>query len=112
MDPEPKDVKLVTVSIAYGMLRANVIRGLLESAGIPVMLRYEAAGPAIGLILDGLGRVEIQVPAEWEQEALDLMAAEPVADVARADVAHTDVGDPDEAEEAWDDAALEAADED
>jgi len=109
MHPEPKDVRLVTVSVAYGMLRANVIRGLLESAGIPVMLRYEAAGPAIGLILDGLGRVEVQVPSEWEREALELMAAEPIADAAGADA---DSADADETEAPWDDeAAVEAPDE-
>lgn len=76
MHREPKDVRLVTVDVIYGMLRANVIRGLLESSGIPVMLRYEAAGPAIGLVIDGFGRVEVQVPADWEQEARDLLAAE------------------------------------
>jgi hypothetical protein len=92
MNRVPRDVKLVTVSVAYGMLRANVIRGLLESSGIPVLLRYEAAGPAIGLILDGLGRVEVQVPAEWENEALGLLAAKPIADA-------TDVAEPDDAVE-------------
>ncbi len=82
MDHEPNDVKLVTIEVTYGMLRANVIRGLLESAGIPTLLRYEAAGPAIGLIIDGLGRVEVQVPANWEQEARDLLAAEPAAEAS------------------------------
>ena len=104
MDQEPKDVKLVTVQVIYGMLRANVIRGLLESAGIPVMLRYEAAGPAIGLIIDGFGRVEVQVPAEWEQEALDLLAAEPTADVADTD-SDDALGD------TWDDEPDDAPDE-
>ena len=68
---------LVTVYVTQGHLRANVIRGLLESAGIPVILKYEAAGPAIGITVNGLGRVEIQVPGEWEQEAHDLLTAEP-----------------------------------
>ncbi len=85
MDHEPNDVKLVTIEVTYGMLRANVIRGLLESAGIPTLLRYEAAGPAIGLIIDGLGRVEVQVPANWEQEARDLLAAEPAAEASDGD---------------------------
>ena len=68
---------LVTVYVAQGHLRANVIRGLLESAGIPVILKYEAAGPAIGITVDGLGRVEIQVPEEWAREANDLLTATP-----------------------------------
>lgn len=77
MDPERKVTDLVTVYTAQGLLRANVIRGALESAGIPVMLSYESAGPAIGLTVDRLGRVDIKVPAEWEQEARDLLTAEP-----------------------------------
>jgi hypothetical protein len=78
MKPESKAAAgPVTVYVTHGLLRANVIRGVLDSAGIPVMLRYEAAGPAIGLTVDGLGRVEIQVPAEWEQEARDLLSADP-----------------------------------
>ena len=68
---------LVTVYVAQGMLRASVIRGALESAGIPVMLKYESVGQTLGLTVDGLGSVEIQVPEEWEQEAHDLLHAEP-----------------------------------
>lgn len=68
---------LVTVYTAQGMLRASVIRGALESAGIPVVLKYESVGQTLGLTVDGLGRVEVQVPEEWEQEAHDLLHAEP-----------------------------------
>jgi hypothetical protein len=68
---------LVTVYVAQGMLRASVIRGALESAGIPVVLKYESVGQTLGLTVDGLGRVEVQVPEEWEQEAHDLLHAEP-----------------------------------
>ena len=59
------------------MLRAMVVRGALESAGIPVMLSYESVGPVIGLTVDGIGRVEVRVPLEWEAEARDLLNAEP-----------------------------------
>ena len=68
---------LVTVYVTQGMLRASVIRGALESAGIPVVLKYESLGQTLGLTVDGLGRVEIQVPEEWEQEAHDLLHAKP-----------------------------------
>ena len=54
------DAPKAVVQVIHGMLRANVIRGLLESAGIPVMLRYEAAGPAIGLITAGLMSLAFQ----------------------------------------------------
>lgn len=77
MAMDNKVTDLVTVYVTQGHLRANVIRGLLESAGIPVFLKFEAAGRAIGITVNGLGRVEIQVPDEWEQEAHDLLNAEP-----------------------------------
>jgi hypothetical protein len=74
---EKKVTDLVTVFVAHGLLRANVIRGLFESAGIPVMLSYESIGPVIGITMSGLGTVEVKVPEEWGQEALDLLHAEP-----------------------------------
>ncbi|MBN2004827.1 MAG: DUF2007 domain-containing protein [Anaerolineae bacterium] len=77
VNKDEKLVGLTTVYVAQGMLRAMVIRGALESAGIPVMLSYEAIGPALGVTVDGIGRVEVRVPAEWEREAYDLLNAEP-----------------------------------
>ncbi|MBN1873889.1 MAG: DUF2007 domain-containing protein [Anaerolineae bacterium] len=70
-------VDLVTVYVAQGMLRAMVIRGALESAGIPVMLSYEAIAPTLGLTVSSTGQVKIMVPAEWADEARDLLNAEP-----------------------------------
>lgn len=72
-----KSMGLATVYYAQGMLRAMVVRGALESAGIPVVLSYESIGPVIGLTVDGIGRVAIRVPVEWEQEARDLLNVEP-----------------------------------
>ena len=77
MNEERRVTDLATVYVAQGLLRANVIRGALESAGIPVILKYESVGPTIGLTVNGLGRVEIRVPEKWEQEARDLLTAEP-----------------------------------
>jgi hypothetical protein len=73
MDNQDSGQKLVAVYAAQGQLRAAVIRSALESAGIPVMLRYESLGVTMGLTVDGLGRVEVLVPVEWEQEARDLL---------------------------------------
>jgi putative signal transducing protein len=77
MTHEKSVTDLVTVYVAHGLLRANVIQGLLESAGIPVMLSYESLGHVIGVTMTSLGSVEIKVPEKWEQEALDLLNAEP-----------------------------------
>jgi len=68
---------LTTIHVAKGLLRAMVLRGALESAGIPVMLSYESAGPAIGIMLGKIGEVRVMVPIEWATEARELLAAEP-----------------------------------
>jgi hypothetical protein len=68
--------RLVTVYISQGMLPAEVVRGKLEYAGIPSLLKYEAIGQIIGLTVDGLGRVEVQVPEEFAEEAERLLEEE------------------------------------
>jgi Putative prokaryotic signal transducing protein len=65
--------QFVTVYRSQGMLGAQVIKGKLELAGIPSYLRYEAVGQVLGLTVDGLGMVEVQVPAESVDAALELI---------------------------------------
>jgi len=71
------DLKLVTVYQSMGMLGAQVVKAKLESAGIPTMLRYESAGLVFGLTIDGLGMVDVQVPEEYAEDALDMVAEDP-----------------------------------
>jgi hypothetical protein len=52
------------------------VKGKLESAGIPVFLKYEALGQVLGVTVDGLGLVEVQVPSTWAEEATALVAEE------------------------------------
>lgn len=61
--------ELVIVERVSGLLRAQVIKAQLESNGIPVLLDYESAGPAIGVTIDGLGEVRVKVPARLAQRA-------------------------------------------
>ncbi len=83
----------VTVYNSQGMLQAQVIRGKLESAGVPVFLKYEAIGQVFGLTVDGLGLVQVQVPAEWQEAAEALLtedegapdAVDPVEDIVEPD---------------------------
>ncbi len=82
--------ELVTVATAQGHLHADLIRGQLESAGITVFLRYEAIGQVLPLTMNGLGQVEVQVPAEFADEARAILEAEPAADA--------DAGEPPPAE--------------
>lgn len=65
----------VTVAVCLGELEAQQLRAFLEANGIPVTFRGEALRVTHGLTLDGLGQVEIQVPAEREEEARTLLDA-------------------------------------
>ncbi len=70
---ESKTPEYVTVYTSMGPLGAEVVKGRLESAGIPALLKYESAGRVFGLTLDGLGQVEVLVSKEREQEARELI---------------------------------------
>ena len=65
---ETNDGLWEVVAAAAGMTQANIIRGRLESEGIPTQLRYEAAGTIYAITVDGLGEVRILVPVpDWER---------------------------------------------
>lgn len=70
----PEDTRLITVYVASGQIEAEIVKGRLESEGIPAMLRYEALGLVYGLTIDGLGQVEIQVPSSLAQHAREILA--------------------------------------
>lgn len=65
----PRRPGLTLVYTSQGMLPAQVIKTKLEAAGIPVLLKYESAGQAIGITLDGLGEVHVLVPNEFAADA-------------------------------------------
>jgi hypothetical protein len=64
-----KDIKFVTVYTANGEPEAHIIKGKLETEGIPVILKYESAGPVIGITVDGLGQIQVQVPEDMVEIA-------------------------------------------
>ena len=45
-----------------GMLDVEILKGLLEAQGIPVVLSQEGAGKSLGLFVGPLGEVQILVP--------------------------------------------------
>ncbi len=65
-------MELVVVYTSNGPLGAEVVKGKLESAGIPAMLRSEAQS-VFALTVDGMGQVEVLVPKEREEEARELL---------------------------------------
>ena len=64
--PEPD---LEVVHTASGEMEAEGLRSALEAAGIPVVLRFEAAARYYPVTVDGLGAVRIMVPADRLEEA-------------------------------------------
>jgi len=64
---------LVEVYVVSGLLRAEIIKGKLETNGIPTLLEYESLGPVMGLTVDGLGQVRILVPEDQAEIARDLL---------------------------------------
>jgi hypothetical protein len=63
---------LVTVRTANYM-EAHIIKGRLETEGIPVLLRYESAGLVYGITVDGLGQVKVMVPQHLAEEAKEIL---------------------------------------
>jgi len=66
------DEQLVTVYIAT-QIEAQIIKGRLESEGIPVLLNYESAGLVYGITVDGLGEVKVMVPKRLAEEAREIL---------------------------------------
>jgi hypothetical protein len=59
---------------ASGMTSANIVRGRLEVEGIPTRLKYEAVGAIYAITIDGLGMVEILVPAQLVESAREILS--------------------------------------
>jgi len=64
--------QLVTVYVARQM-EAQIIKGRLESEGIPVLLSYESAGLVYGITVDGLGEVKVMVAKRLAEEAREIL---------------------------------------
>ncbi|MBK6432819.1 MAG: hypothetical protein WAW03_12335 [Anaerolineae bacterium] len=74
---------LVIVAEAAGELNGEIIRGRLESAGIPAALQYESMGTSLFPVPSvPLGVVRVLVPQEFADAALALLSVEADADDA------------------------------
>ncbi len=67
------DGKLVQVYKATNGMEAQVIRSLLDSYGIPCVLKSDAAPSILNLTVDGLGEVRVMVLDSLADEARDLI---------------------------------------
>ena len=71
-----KSKKLVDVYTANGEIEAHIIKGKLESNGIPCMLRSNAAGSVHVFTVDGMGEVKVAVLESQAEEARKLLAGD------------------------------------
>ena len=65
--------KMVEVYRASGEIEAQVIRGLLESNGIPCLLKSNAAPSVHVFAVDGMGEVKVMVNESMVEEAKRLI---------------------------------------
>lgn len=66
-------------------VQAELLRGLLEAAGIPVRLSQEGAGRAIGLTVGSMGAIEVLVPDSYIAEASAVLDAYYAGEYADSD---------------------------
>ena len=64
-----KNQDFVTIETVYGQVKADILKAHLESEGIPVFLQYESVSRVYGISVDGLGKIQIKVPAECVEDA-------------------------------------------
>ena len=68
-----KGEEMVAVYQAAGEMEAQVIKGLLESYGIPCLLKSHAARSVHAFAVDGMGEVRVMVWESMAEEALKLI---------------------------------------
>ena len=68
--------QMVEVYRASGDMQAQVIKGLLESYGIPCLLSSNAAASVHVLTVDGMGEVKVLVWASMSEKANRLIVGE------------------------------------
>ncbi len=65
--------KWVVIRLAWNDAEARIIKGVLESADIPVLTEQEAIGKFYGITTDGLGRIKLLVPESCRKRAEALL---------------------------------------
>jgi hypothetical protein len=67
--------KMVAVYRAAGEIEAQIIKGLLESYGIPCLLKSNAAPSVHMFVVDGMGEVKVMVWESMAEKAMQLIEA-------------------------------------
>ncbi len=72
--------KLVEVAVVYNEVEANIIKSLLESAGIQCVLVTQVPHNVYPVTIDGLGEVKVKVLDIDEDAAREIIADYNTAD--------------------------------
>jgi len=64
---------LVELTVIDGIMEAEIIKSKLENFGIPCFLKFEAVGRLLGIMSDGLGKVQIMIPIDYLEKAKDVL---------------------------------------
>jgi hypothetical protein len=96
METEP-----IVVWEAANQMEAEIVKGRLESEGIPALIRGDATATIFGLTAGNLARTEVLVPEPLAERALTILAedvteVEELADVAELEADESDVRRDDE----------------
>ncbi len=75
----------VVVWQAANPMEAQIVRGRLQSAGIPAIVRGESMGRIYGFIYGGLAERDVLVPAPLAQTAEEILSEEIHWDLDNAD---------------------------
>ena len=93
--------ELVRVHTAQGWHLAQIYKSKLEAAEIPVLRKYDAVGIGYGITVDGLGAVDLLVPARYADDARTLLE-DLEGPFDEPDEPEPDAGEPDEGKETED----------
>jgi hypothetical protein len=66
----------VVVWEAANLMEAQVVKGRLESEGIPAFIRSEAAGVIYGITAGNLARADVLVPGPLAENAVEILFAD------------------------------------
>lgn len=71
-----RNSKLVEIYVARGEAEANIIKGVLDSYGIPSIIKAQASPSVHVFTVDGMGHMSIMVRAEDADNARELVKGE------------------------------------
>ncbi len=81
---------------AANNMEAQIVKGRLESAGIPAFIRGEALGSIYGLTTGNLAASDVLVPAVLAEKAVELLESEVEWDESDWDEIESRDGRPDD----------------